>query len=196
MIILRTIAWILGVIYASVPPYWLVVHPFAERWRERRAKLKHVGPIWILMWLVIGAATWKWRTVALYTSWWAWVPGAVLMAIAYSIYAPAMKDFTHDQVVGRSEIEPDKHEQRLNTRGIRGRLRHPLYLGHLLHMAGWTVGSGSAVMYGLLPFAIITGALMIRTEERELLSRFGDAYRDYQRRVPAIFPRMPGGTSY
>ena len=46
-----------------------------------------------------------------------------------------------------------------------------------------------AVMYALLPFAVIAGAVMIRYEERELVARFGSAYREYQRSVPAIFPR-------
>lgn len=190
MTILRTIAWIFGVLYASIPPYWLFVHPFAEHWRARGAKLKHVGPIWIVLWFVIAAATWPWRMVALYTSWWACLPAAVLLAVAYSIYVAGTKDFTHDQLVGRSEIEPGKHEQRLNTSGIRSRLRHPLYLGHLLHLVGWTIGSGLAVMYALVAFAVVTGAWMVRAEERELASRFGEPYREYQKRVPAIVPRL------
>jgi protein-S-isoprenylcysteine O-methyltransferase Ste14 len=180
----------LGVIYASVPPYWLLVHPLIGHWRRRQARLKHVGWLWFLLWIVIAAITWRWRHVALYTSWWAWIPAGVLIAIAYCVYGPGMKNFTNDQVIGRSEFEPDKHEQRLNTQGIRAHVRHPLYLGHFLHMAGWTVGTGLAVMYALLPFAVITGAWMVRYEERELVKRFGDAYREYQRNVPAIFPRL------
>lgn len=190
MTVLRILGWIFGVIYASVPPYWLVVHPYAKRWRERGAKLKHVGPIWIGMWLVLAATTWHWRYVTLYTSIWLWIPAAALILTAYAIYAKGTKGFTHDQLVGRSEIEPEKHEQRLNTTGIRARLRHPLYLGHLLHLTGWTIGSGLMVMYWLLAFAVVTGALMIRAEERELVERFGEPYREYQRRVPMLLPRL------
>lgn len=190
MTILRTIGWIFGVIYASVPPYWLVVHPFADRWRARGAKLKHVGPIWFLMWLILAAASWPFRHLALYTTWLSWIPAAALLLIAYSIYLRATRGFTHDQLVGRNELEPHKHEQRLNTSGIRARVRHPIYMGHLIHLTGWTIGTGLLVMYGFLVFAIVTGALMIRFEERELVSRFGDAYRDYQRRVPAVIPRF------
>ena len=188
--ILYTVAWILGVIYASVPPYWIIVHSFAPEWRKRKATLKHVGPVWFLIWLVLGAATWKWRLVPLYTSIWPWIPGAALIAIAYGIYIQGTKSFSNDQVVGRSEIEPTKHEQRLNTQGIRSRLRHPLYLGHLLHLTGWTFGTGLVVLWCLLAFAIVTGAIMIRAEERELLTRFGEEYRAYQKRVPAFLPRM------
>lgn len=190
MAILRTIAWVFGVIYASVPPYWLLVHPYATRWRRRGAKLKHVGPIWFLLWLVIGAATWPWRRSTLYASWTAWIIGAGLIAFAYFIYFHATRGFTHDQLVGRSEIEPEKHEQRLNTTGIRSRLRHPIYAGHLIHLTGWTIGSGMPVMCFLWGLAVITGAFMIRAEERELVDRFGEEYRSYRQRVPMILPRM------
>jgi protein-S-isoprenylcysteine O-methyltransferase Ste14 len=190
MTAVRTIAWIFGVIYASVPPYWIIVHAFAPDWRKRNAKLKHIGPIWFVLWLVIGGVTWKWRLVALYTTVWTWIPAVALIAVAYGIYRQAMRDFTNDQVVGRSELEATKHEQRLNTRGIRARLRHPLYLGHLLHVTGWTIGSGLAVLWCLLPFTIVTGALMVRAEERELLVRFGEEYREYRRRVPMLLPRL------
>ena len=33
-------------------------------------------------------------------------------------------------------------------------------------------------------FAVITGALMIRVEDRELEARFGEAYREYRASVP------------
>ena len=190
MNVLRTVAWIFGVLYATVPPYWLVVHPFADRWRARGAKLQHVGPIWLLMWLVGGAVSWPFRHIALYTSWSAWIPAAILFAIAYTVYFHSKRGFTHDQLVGRSELEPEKHEQRLNTSGIRSRVRHPIYMAHLIHLAGWTTGSGLLVMFFFLPFAFLTGALMIRYEERELVGRFGESYREYQRRVPAVIPRL------
>jgi protein-S-isoprenylcysteine O-methyltransferase Ste14 len=45
------------------------------------------------------------------------------------------------------------------------------------------------VCWVLTAFAIVTGAIMIRTEEKELVERFGEAYRDYQQEVPAIVPR-------
>jgi protein-S-isoprenylcysteine O-methyltransferase Ste14 len=60
----------------------------------------------------------------------------------------------------------------------------------LCELLGWAVGTGLLVLYALLVFAAITGALMIAAEERELESRFGQAYRDYKRRVPGILPRF------
>jgi protein-S-isoprenylcysteine O-methyltransferase Ste14 len=47
------------------------------------------------------------------------------------------------------------------------------------------VGLGEIVLYGLTIFALLTGWPMIRQEEAELESRFGDEYRAYNRAVPA-----------
>jgi len=57
-------------------------------------------------------------------------------------------------------------------------------------MLTWSVGTGLAVCYGLTAFALVTGAIMIRLEDRELEQRFGEAYREYRRKVPAVLPRV------
>ena len=185
---LETIGWLVACVYSMIPSYWLLVHPFIAGWRQRKATLKHVGPIWMLLWVVAGVATAHWRHRALYTTPWAWIPALALIGCAFYLYKVARRDFSEDQLFGRAELEPEKHEQRLVTHGIRARVRHPYYLAHLLHLSGWMVGTGSVAVIALEVFALLTGAVMLPLEERELVRRFGDAYRDYQRRVPALFP--------
>jgi protein-S-isoprenylcysteine O-methyltransferase Ste14 len=188
--LLYTIAWVIAIIYATVPSYWLLVHPHIEFWRARKVRLSAVGPLWMALWFVMGAITWRWRTVTLYHVTWLWIPAAALIFCGLWIYAEARREFSTDQVLGRSELQPDRHEQRLNTRGIRDRVRHPYYLGHMCELLGWTIGTGLLVLYALLAFAVITGAVMIAAEERELEARFGEAYREYKKNVPAILPRV------
>ena len=190
MSILHTFAWAIGIIYATIPCYWLLVHPHINFWRARRVRLSMVGPMWVALWIVAGAITRPWRTLALYRLAWPWIPAVGLILTGIAIYAGARRDFSTDQVLGRSELQPHCHEQRLNTSGIRARVRHPYYLGHLCELLGWAAGTGLAVLYALLIFTVITGGLMIAAEERELESRFGQAYRDYKRRVPSILPRF------
>ncbi len=113
----------------------------------------------------------------------------VLFAAGVFLYAKARHGFSPLQLSGHHELEPERHQQRLVVTGIRQHVRHPIYLGHLLEMFGWSIGSGLLVCWLLTAFAIATGVVMIRTEEEELVGRFGDSYREYQQRVPAIIPR-------
>lgn len=182
-------AWIVALIYATIPSYWLLVHPFIGFWRKRGATLMGVGPLWALLWLLAGVITHRWLQVFLYRTAWSLL-ALLLLACGLFVYSRARRQFSTDQVLGRSELQPGKHEQRLVTSGIRGRVRHPYYLGHSLNLAGITLASGSLAFFLLWGFAVITGVVMVRLEERELLARFGDDYRDYQRRVPVLLPRL------
>ena len=57
-------------------------------------------------------------------------------------------------------------------------------------LLGWTVGSGLLVCYAMVGFSLVAGTVMITLEEHELEARFGEPYREYKRRVPAILPRF------
>lgn len=189
MNVVRTIGWIIGIVYATIPSYWLLVHPHVNWWRQRGARLSRVGPFWMLLWVAMGAITWPWRLVAMYESPWAWLAGGPLILAGILIYRGARENFSFDQVLGRSELQPETHEQRLHVAGIRGRVRHPYYLGHFCELLGWTLGTGLLVLWAMFVFALVTGAFMIRAEERELVARFGESYREYQQRVPAFLPK-------
>ncbi|HUK88658.1 MAG TPA: hypothetical protein VLT85_13405 [Terriglobales bacterium] len=186
---LVTLCWLVAIVYATIPAYWLLVHPFVDFWRARAATLKRVGPLWALLWLLAGLATYRWVHVFLYRTPLAWVPGGLLIAAALALYSGARHGFSMDQVLGRSELQPHKHEQRVASAGLRGRMRHPLYLAHLCDLVGLTIGTGSLALFVLTAFALPTGALMIWMEERELERRFGDDYRAYKQRVP-LFPGL------
>ncbi len=141
------------------------------------------------MWGVAGAVTWPGRSVLLYDTPFAWIAGAPLIAAGILLYRAARQGFTPGQLGGRPEVER-RGEQRLVTAGIRQRIRHPIYLGHLCEMLGWSAGTGMAVLFALTGFAVLTGAIMIRLEDAELERRFGQDYRRYRERVPALLPRL------
>lgn len=191
MRVLATLGWIAGCVYGTIPLFWLAIHPRVNYWRSRRrSPYRVLMPLWVAMWVIAGAVTFPWRHTRLYTTPLAWILAAVLFACGLYLYRQSRRGFTGAQLGGRPELEPHRFEQRLVTSGIRARVRHPVYLGHICEMLAWSVGTGMLVLYALTGFALITGALMVRQEERELEQRFGDNYRSYRRCVPAFLPRF------
>jgi len=187
--IFLTLVWFLCCGYATIPCFWFAAHPYARFWRQqRRSPYYALLPIWAALIATTCALTWRWHRERLYTTPWAWIPAALLLAAGFRLYYLAHRGFTSGQLAGRPELESGNQDQRLVVSGIRRRIRHPIYLGHLLEMIGWALGSGLIVVWWLIAFAVITGAIMIRMEEGELEARFGDAYRRYKSSVPAILP--------
>lgn len=168
-----------------------MVHPRAHVWREReRSPFRVLVPAWIVMWVGIGALTGPWRRVALYSTWWGWLPSLLLFACGAFIYSHAGAHFSWSQLGGLPEVHAKNRDQRLVTTGIRSRVRHPVYLGHLCEMLAWSVGTGLVVCWVLTAFAIVTGAVMIGMEDAELEKRFGEEFRSYRANVPAVVPRI------
>jgi len=193
------VAWLACAIYSTIPAFWLMIHPFAERWRARpRSPYVVLLPAWIAMWAIVVLVTRQWQRVSLYSNGWTWVPAACLFAGGFYLYAKSGKSFSAQQLGGLPEVRGNFHgdangsnrDQRLVTDGIRAHVRHPVYLAHLCEMLAWSIGTGLAVCWALTAFAIITGAVMIRMEDTELEKRFGDSYRAYRSAVPAVLPRM------
>jgi protein-S-isoprenylcysteine O-methyltransferase Ste14 len=187
---LRTVGWIACVIYATIPSFWLLIHPRVEYWRSRpRSPYRILLPAWIAMWLVLAAVTAHWRDLTLYHRWWCWIPASLLFGAGLTLYKLSGAAFTSAQLGGLPEVLPGHRQQRLVITGIRAHVRHPVYLAHLCEMLAWSIGTGLTVCWVLTSFAIITGAVMITLEDKELEKRFGEEYRRYRLRVPALLPR-------
>lgn len=192
---LQLIGWLACVVYSTIPAFWLMIHPFADRWRARhlsnqRSPYALLLPLWMTMWVVVALVTRPWRSILLYRAEWTWVAAVLLFACGLYVYSRSGKSFSAKQLGGLPEIHGGNRDQRLVTDGIRSRMRHPVYAAHLCEMLAWSSGTGLAVCWGLTAFAIVTGAVMIRMEDAELEKRFGDSYRAYRRSVPAVLPRV------
>jgi protein-S-isoprenylcysteine O-methyltransferase Ste14 len=186
---LRTIGWIACVIYSTIPSFWLLIHPRVEYWRSRRrSPYRILLPAWIAIWLLLAVVTVHWRDLTLYHRTWCWIPAAALFSTGLVLYKLSGIGFSPAQLGGLPEVLPG-HRQQLVTTGIRARVRHPVYLAHLCEMLAWSIGTGLAVCCVLTAFAIITGAVMIKMEDKELENRFGEEYRRYRLKVPAVLPR-------
>jgi protein-S-isoprenylcysteine O-methyltransferase Ste14 len=185
----ETLAWLIAIVYATIPAYWLAVHPFARFWQNRRGKVfPMLGLIWLALWIVAGFATAAYRHQRLWPAW-SWIAWVILFALTVRVYRK-IGHFDRAKLLGQAEVRPQEHEQKLVTTGMHGRVRHPIYLAHWLMLTSWTIGAGTVALIALWIFAVLTGVLMIVTEDRELEARFGDEYRAYKQRVPAVIPRV------
>jgi protein-S-isoprenylcysteine O-methyltransferase Ste14 len=68
-------------------------------------------------------------------------------------------------------------------------MRHPMYTAALVLVIATTFLTASAIVGigGVVMFALL--AARSRIEERRLVEKFGDAYRDYQKRTGRFLPR-------
>jgi len=190
MFYLQIAGWLACSVYATIPAFWLMIHPFTAYWHARRSAYKVLTPLWVMMWIIAAALTGPWRNTLLYDA-----PLTRLFAIPFwcatlYIYFGGQRHFSVNKVIGRHELEPDRHSQRLVTTGLHGRMRHPLYAGHLCTMLGWCFLTSTVATWTLLAFAAFSGIFLLRTEDAELERRFGNDYREYKQRVPAIFPKL------
>lgn len=78
----------------------------------------------------------------------------------------------------------------MQTSGLYGFVRHPLYLFSL--MVIWPVTSMTAAYLGFCIGATLYLLIGSIYEERRLIDAYGQEYRDYQARVPWMVPFMRG----
>ena len=182
------IPWMVSVLYSSIPLFWFAIHPFADFWRRmHRSPYWLLLPIWAAIICALAGATWPWHSERFYSSQWMWAPAALLMFLGFRTYAAIGSGFGLRKLSGEPELRPQEHAQELVTTGVHARMRHPIYIAHLLNLAGWSVGSGLVVSFVLLAIsAFLTFPLMVWIEEHEMEQRFGASYRQYREKVPLI----------
>ncbi|MDX1460418.1 MAG: isoprenylcysteine carboxylmethyltransferase family protein [Xanthomonadales bacterium] len=77
----------------------------------------------------------------------------------------------------------------LATQGAYSLVRHPLYLGNLLILGGFSWASGNWwVAATVALFFLIWYPAAIRYEDGKLERLFGDAWRTWSRDIPAVLP--------
>jgi protein-S-isoprenylcysteine O-methyltransferase Ste14 len=108
-----------------------------------------------------------------------------LMCLSIGFAVGAVRTLGRQWALGARVIEA--HE--LVTTGPYSRVRHPIYAG----MGGMLIASGLALSsWWALAIAIAfygAGTIVrVRVEEKLLLEVFGEEYRAYRARVPAVFP--------
>jgi hypothetical protein len=82
------------------------------------------------------------------------------------------------------EVPPDA----IVDTGIYGYIRNPMYLGHMIFLAGLAITLQSWIALGLLAVHMIWFENRVRDDEKHLEQRFGDAYSAYKARTRRWIP--------
>ncbi len=78
----------------------------------------------------------------------------------------------------------------LATTGAYSYVRHPQYVGFILVMLGFVVQWPTILTLAMFPVLTFMYVRLARSEEREAIKEFGDAYTKYATEVPGFIPRL------
>lgn len=92
--------------------------------------------------------------------------------------------------VGWKALYQAQQLRQLATTGVYAYVRHPQYSGFVLVMLGFLVQWPTLLTLAMFPILVVMYWRLAKAEEGEAIAAFGDAYRDYMRRVPGFIPRL------
>jgi protein-S-isoprenylcysteine O-methyltransferase Ste14 len=193
----NTFRYIVGVLLVvGLPPgvlWWFLLHPFVGFWRKLGVRLTMIVLGLFLLASVLALVSIRDFLLGadLGLSWPLFAVGIVLMVLAAWIGLKRRKHLTIRILAGIPEVEAEPQRQgKLLEEGPYAVIRHPRYVEVVLatfayaaianHVGSWIV------VIAMLPLL----HLVVILEERELVERFGEAYRDYAARVPRYMPRL------
>ena len=180
--------------YPIIPLFLIQLHFGINFWR-RLGIWTYV--IIFLEWLPIGILLYAIQGPLLYYQTTLGLPslalGVVLILLGVALHGWTMKLIGLKATIGYTELKPDiqTNKQQLITSGPFAVVRHPSYWAHIAIDVGLYLITGIVVigLIAIIDLAIIY-FVVINLEDRELVSRFGESYREYQRRVPKFFPKL------
>lgn len=86
-------------------------------------------------------------------------------------------------------VESDQLEA-FKANGILNHIRHPIYAGTILVVIGFWLFTPNVPTLVSVCCIFVYLAIGIPLEERKLISKYGDAYREYKKNVPSLIPRF------
>ena len=184
-------AWIAAIVLflqLPIPLYWFVLHPFKSFWHGRGNVVYAIALL--CSWLPVTIALIVYHRALLRSEWpaaWRFALGLVLIALELWIFWRVKRDLGGARLVGATELAGGGEIERA---GIYARIRHPRYAGSFLALIGACLLAATRTMWIVVAaWALLTG-IAIALEEKELRTRFGDAYREYCARVPRFVPHF------
>ncbi|MEE9610846.1 MAG: isoprenylcysteine carboxylmethyltransferase family protein [Desulfatiglandales bacterium] len=181
------------IVFAAPIPWWLVLVHLAVQ--KKSLFYRFVAyPSLVTAWLLVGYPAFSHQKILFASRFDSnlglQLLGALLLIVALVIDFQVMKALGLKRLSCLGELQKDSTPVQLVTKGIYRYARHPRYIEYLL----WFLGLG--LIFGYQFFLWFALYLFLGFwwasyfEEAELVQRFGQAYLDYQKRVPRFFIRL------
>ena len=183
----------------SLPPalfMWLYIHPFVAFWRKLGPAVSLTIAISQILGGMVALFLIRDRLVGsdLGTHAIPVIFAALLAIAAFALAMARKKHLTMRILSGVPELQSDGKGGALLCEGVYSRIRHPRYVEIVLGTLAYALFANYVGAYVVALFTIPVLHLIVVLEERELIDRFGDEYRDYAERVPRYVPRRKAQT--
>jgi len=187
----------LGVVgIVTYPPallFWFVVHPWVRLWR----RLGPAGTYFVMVPVLASLGSLLFQVRArllgadLGTNWPLVGVALVFYAVSISLEPTYRRQLRVTTLLGIPELSrPSRRNGTLLTDGVHRVVRHPRYLSVVIGVIGYALIVNYVGLYVVALAALPTLFVIAVLEERELIDRFGEEYRAYQREVPRFIPRL------
>jgi protein-S-isoprenylcysteine O-methyltransferase Ste14 len=135
----------------------------------------------LILWFWFPIPTWAWPVSV------NWLISILIGVILACIFTPIMIKGVLD--AGSETLEPSQTTEMYG--GIYNYIRHPQAVGEMpwFVIIAFFLNSLFLVLWSIIMILIVTPIVMYY-EEKDLIERFGDDYREYQKRTGAVFPKL------
>ena len=182
------------IVYAPGLLFWFVIHPWVHWWRMLGPPRTYL--VVFSMLAVLGVLLFQVRRPLLGrdlgTNW--ILIGASLLFDGILVwlgllYGRHMSHLSLAVRMGIPELSGSDRRQTLVREGIYRVVRHPVYLTAAVAGIAFALVVNYLGVYILFVSAFPALYVITVLEEHELIERFGEEYRRYQREVPRLIPR-------
>jgi len=188
------LALMMVMMWPAIPMFLIELHYATNFWRKLGvwtyfAVILQWIPIAIVLYLLQGAILYYEVTLATPFL----VFGIILIFAGIALHAWTAKLIGIKATIAYTELKHDisSKNQSLIISGPFSAVRHPSYWAHTAIIIGFFFLTG-VIALGIITVVDLAITYFITTtlEDKELIDRFGDEYREYQRKVPKFFPKL------
>lgn len=171
---------------------WFIIHPFIGLWRRVGPFVAY--PVAFSAALAVGYGIVQVQHSVLSVEFGAHgallAAGAIIFAISQGLNFWVRRSLTLPTLFGLPELKGQQDAASLITTGAFALVRHPRYSALMLGLLGAALFTNYLAVYVMATAMLPMINMLAIIEERELRTRFGDAYQSYAKRTPRFFPRI------